>query len=263
MFWDPTVLTLNQASSGFSADILAGNPSILFDNVDVAGGSLTATFSLCPSLGACNTVSVFNMYDLVFDTAAGTSNVDVGLSLIGDVWWDSTGFVELDPQPILSGATVTVNAVPVPPPVIDDSATVSDDAVIGDGSTVGAGAVIARGVTIGEGSSIGPNVTINKDVTLGGNAVIGEGSTIHKEVMAGDDLTVGVNVTIHKNVMIGMNVTIGDNSQIHSHTVIGSDAHIGMIGGGIGVFVGNRVTIPNSKVIGDGEVIPNDTVVSP
>ena len=89
---------------------------ILFDTVDAVGGSLTISFDLC-TLSACDTLSIFNIYDLVFDAVnTGNSPVDVGISLFEDVWWDSIG---LDPlsdadQPRLVDATVTVGAVPVP-----------------------------------------------------------------------------------------------------------------------------------------------------
>ena len=124
VFWDPTVLTLNEAASGVSADIVSVltaqfirdplDVGFGFEVVDAAAGSLTFSFSLCTLTYGCDALSVFNMYDLVFDTVAGSTNVDAGLSLIGDVFWNDTGTVMLDPQPILSGATVTVNPVPVP-----------------------------------------------------------------------------------------------------------------------------------------------------
>lgn len=123
LFWDPTILTLNETASGYSADvtnvIASQDPTdsgILFDTVNAVAGSLTISFDLC-TLTACDTLSIFNIYDLVFDAVnPGTSPVDVGISLFADVWWDSIG---LDPlsdadQPTLLDATVTVGAVPVP-----------------------------------------------------------------------------------------------------------------------------------------------------
>jgi carbonic anhydrase/acetyltransferase-like protein (isoleucine patch superfamily) len=146
------------------------------------------------------------------------------------------------------------------PALVDETATVADDAVISDGSTIGANAVIKQKVVVGIGSTIGADVTIDKETQLGGNSVVGNGSKISKNVVAGDDLTVGTNVTIHKDVVIGTGVTIGDNTEIHSGTVIGNNAMIGMLNGGIGVFIGNRATIGAGSSVGDGEVIPNDTV---
>ncbi len=121
--WDPTVLTLNETASGYSADVTnviasqdPGNSGILFDTVNADGGSLTISFDLC-TLTACDSLSLFNIYDLVFDAInPGTSPVDVGINIFTDVWWDSDPFdsMPLDNQPTMVGATVTVGAVPVP-----------------------------------------------------------------------------------------------------------------------------------------------------
>lgn len=122
--WDPTVLTLNEAASGYSADItgliadqaatLGGDAGFLFSEVDAVTGSLTLSMDFCPLFNPCDSLSLFNIYDLVFDAVnPGTSPVDVGISIFGDVWWDN---ILLDPlpDPTYVGATVTVGAVPVP-----------------------------------------------------------------------------------------------------------------------------------------------------
>ena len=122
--WDPTVLTLNEAASGYSADLTdvidnqtmtLGDSGLLFSEVDAVAGSLTLSLDLCPLFNPCDSLSLFNIYDLVFDAVnPGTSPVDVGISIFGDVWWDN---ILLDPlpDPTYVGATVTVGAVPVPP----------------------------------------------------------------------------------------------------------------------------------------------------
>ena len=128
--WDPTVLTLNEAASGYSADItglianqaatLGGDAGFLFSEVNAVTGLLTLSMDFCPLFNPCDSLSLFNIYDLVFDAVnPGSSPVDVGISLFEDVWWDSDPFFSqpLDPQPTMVGATVTVGAVPVPPAV--------------------------------------------------------------------------------------------------------------------------------------------------
>jgi hypothetical protein len=126
--WDPSILTLDTAASGFSTDILnviigqiianSGDAGLASASVNQAAGTLTASFTLCPNAFPCAALTSFNMYNLVFDAVnPGTTPVDVGLSLIGDVWYNSDFTAPLTPQPTLGGVTVTVSAVPVPPAV--------------------------------------------------------------------------------------------------------------------------------------------------
>ena len=127
LFWDPAILTLNETASGYAADVAnvidnqamvdPFDTGILFDTVNAFAGSLTISFDLCTLSGCSDTLSLFNLYDLVFDAKnAGTSPVDVGISLFADVWWGTDIFDPLPDadQPTLLDATVTVGAVPVP-----------------------------------------------------------------------------------------------------------------------------------------------------
>lgn len=249
--WDATAMSLTSTLANLAASASANGFPVDFNVNTIVPGQLSATYATLGTVAG----PTFNFFSMDFvgisPTSATTLVIETGY--YGD-WQDGSG-VSVTPVTYV-GASVEVNAVPAPPPVIDDTATVAPDAEIGDGSTVGANTVINKEVSVGEGSTIGADVTINKETQLGDNTVVGDGSTIHKNVTAGDDLTVGSNVTIHKDVMIGERVTIGDNTVIHSGTMIGSDVLIG-----VGVFIGNDVIISSGETIADYTAISNNTTV--
>ena len=112
--WDPSILTLQSFALTFSGDQLFGQPGVVdnaagtWTNADVTSfnGTLLTDFDIA-------TVT-FLATNPTANPVVSPTDVTIGLFGNGDdrIWFDSDGFVDVNPTFI--GGSVTVNAVPVP-----------------------------------------------------------------------------------------------------------------------------------------------------
>ena len=135
--WDASKLTLVNAvfpgqssvgESGHSSTIQSAFNTLFASFVfptnveNSAAGSLDYAFSLCgidvtgPVCEVVGASAAFSVYDLVFEVAAdaavGDTPADLVIGVLGDQWTGADGFTVLNPT--FSGATIAINAVPVP-----------------------------------------------------------------------------------------------------------------------------------------------------
>jgi len=134
--WNTSILTL--VGGGQSGDITAAydafeaahvdpftGPISPFGSVlvaDIPGGSLDFTFSNCGFEGlsvVCDPVGTsFSAFDLIFEVASdadGVTTADLTIGTVGSQWTGADGVTVLNPNFV--GATINVNAVPIPPAV--------------------------------------------------------------------------------------------------------------------------------------------------
>ena len=125
--WDTSLLTLNAGASNESAAISGSRLGQFFNNggdagfsittVDAAAGTLDYSFTTCPLAFPCDTLSVFDVYDLTFDVnpnASGSTPLGLGIDAINDPWLLGSNGLPASVDPTYVGATVVVSGVPVP-----------------------------------------------------------------------------------------------------------------------------------------------------
>jgi len=119
--WDPTLLALQTSTA--STDITnvlltqflanGGDAGFTSSNLDAVAGTLDFGFTLCPLAFPCDFLSVFDMLNVTFDvlpSASGVTSAALSASFLGDFGQDGVAVT----APTFNGATVNINAVPVP-----------------------------------------------------------------------------------------------------------------------------------------------------
>jgi UDP-N-acetylglucosamine acyltransferase len=160
---------------------------------------------------------------------------------------------------------------------ISPHAFVDPNAIIGTGNFIGVGVIIRAGVQIGDNNFIGPYSIIGEAAEkvgyfewnrLPGKVLIGSNNIITKQVTidAGtDDVTIiKSNCILLKNSHLGHDAYLEDGVTLSCNAVIGGFTKVGKgTNFGIGAVAHQRLTIPESCMIGMNTTITKKTVLQP
>ena len=115
--WDSSILTLNTNDATILADLnTAGFPDSTIPVSTAGQVDMLITFFDLGGTGVSGNKTLTTLNFTATNLTDPTTQVALGF-IAQQPWYAADGLTLLDPQPSLSGATITVSAVPVPPAV--------------------------------------------------------------------------------------------------------------------------------------------------